>query len=99
VDLDRLCPRFYCDGLAEEYCLSDDTTENLVDHGGLARGAKLSIFDVLDDYSGGLGIYMAGNGMWEPAMEAGSKLHSNSWGSYEYCDYDTLNVLYDDFMY
>lgn len=52
LDLDRLCPRFDCDGLAEEYCLSDDTTETLVEHGGMARGAKLAIFDIMDNYGG-----------------------------------------------
>lgn len=32
-------------------------------------------------------------------MEAGSKLHSNSWGSFDYCDYSAEDVLFDDFMY
>lgn len=46
-----------------------------------------------------IGIDMAGNGMWEPAMEAGSKLSSNSWGIFAYCEYLVYDVLYDDFMY
>ncbi|CAN0135192.1 unnamed protein product [Ectocarpus fasciculatus] len=37
--------------------------------------------------------------MWEPAMEAGSKLSSNSWGISAYCEYFASDVLYDDFMY
>ncbi|CAN0281458.1 unnamed protein product, partial [Ectocarpus sp. 13 AM-2016] len=37
--------------------------------------------------------------MWEPAMEAGSKLSSNSWGVYAYCEYLSFDVLFDDFMY
>lgn len=98
VDLDRLCPRYECDEQDEEYCLGDDAGVTLAQHGGMARGAKLAIFDVLDDYTG-LGIYMAGNGMWEPAVEAGSKLHSNSWGSSASCLIQPQDVLYDDWMY
>lgn len=98
VDLDRLCPRYDCDGQDEELCLDDDASVNLADHGGIARGAQLSIFDILDDYTG-IGISMAGNGIWEPAMEAGSKLHSNSWGGSYYCEYMPSDVLYDGFAY
>lgn len=98
VDLDRLCPRYDCDGLEEEYCLGDDAGSTLAAHGGIARGAKLAIFDILDEYYG-IGIEMAGNGIWEPAMEAGSRLHSNSWGSSQYCEYLPSDVLRDKFMY
>lgn len=98
VDLDRLCPRYDCDGQAEVYCLDDDEGSTLAAHGGIARGAKLAIFDILDEYYG-IGVQMAGNGIWEPAMEAGSKLHSNSWGNSQYCEYLPSDVLYDNFMY
>lgn len=98
VDLDRLCPRYDCDGLEEEYCLGDDEGSTLAAHGGIARGAKLAIFDILDEYYG-IGVEMAGNGIWEPAMEAGSRLHSNSWGSSQYCEYLPSDVLRDNFMY
>lgn len=98
ADIDRMCPRYDCDNVNEDYCLSNDEGATLADHGGIARGAKLSIFDVLDNASG-IGIDLAANGMWEPAMEAGSKLHSNSWGSMTHCDLTPLDILFDDFMY
>lgn len=98
ANLDRLCPRYDCDGLDEAFCLSDDEDVTLAEHGGVARGAKLAIFDLLDDY-GGIGIELAGNGIWEPAMEAGSKLHSSSWGGLYECQYTPTDVVYDSFMY
>lgn len=98
VDLDRLCPRYDCDGLGEKYCLDDDEGSTLAAHGGIARGAKLAIFDILDEYYG-IGVEMAGSGIWEPAMEAGSKLHSNSWGNSHFCEYLPSDVLHDNFMY
>lgn len=99
-DLDRLCPRYGCDGFGEDsvYCLDDDEASTLADHGGVARGAKLAIFDVLDDYTG-VGVVMAGRGIWDPAIEAGAKIHSNSWGSSSFCEYDFFDVIADDFMY
>ncbi|CBJ33955.1 conserved unknown protein [Ectocarpus siliculosus] len=54
IDLDRLCPRLDCDDRPEEYCLGDDEAETLQQHGGVARGAQLAIFDILDDYTGGV---------------------------------------------
>lgn len=99
-DLDRLCPRYDCDGFEDDsvYCLDDDEAKTLADHGGVARGAKLAIFDVLDDYTG-IGVVMAGRGVWDPSIEAGAKIHSNSWGSSSFCVYDFLDVIADDFMY
>lgn len=98
VDLDRLCPRYDCDGVDETFCLGNDAGVTLAEHGGIARGAKLAIFDVLDHF-GAIGIELAGNGIWEPAMEAGSKLHSSSWGGLNECRYLPMDVLHDSFMY
>lgn len=98
ADLDRLCPRYDCDGQSDLFCLSNDESTTLTEHGGIARGAKLAIFDIVDAYTG-IGTEMTGNGVWEPAMEAGSKLHSNSWGSSQFCEYLPSDVLYDSFMY
>ena len=96
-DIDRICPMFECDDEAEQWCLSDDVAETLTEHGGMARGAKLAIFDT---FSGDLALVdYPGNGLWEPCLEAGCKLHSSSWGGDYMCSVDTLDVVYDDFMY
>lgn len=100
IDLDRLCPAYDCAGQTSEsdLCLGDDPSETLTENGGIARGAKLSIFDVLDD-DGGLGVILAGNGVWAPALEAGAKVHSNSYGADTQCTVIPRDVLLDDFMY
>ncbi|CAN0542709.1 unnamed protein product, partial [Laminaria digitata] len=96
-DLDRICPMHECDDVAEDWCLSDDVAETLTEHGGMARGAKLAIFD---GFSGedGLVAY-PGNGLWESCLDADCKIHSNSWGVDFECSLTSLDILYDDFMY
>lgn len=71
-DIDRLCPAFGCDDETYDYCLSDDTSQVLTDNGGMARGAKLAIFDV--GYELVILANFAGNGLWEPCVEAGCKV-------------------------
>ena len=96
-DLDRLCPSFGCGGYGEEVCLGDDVDKTLMEHGGIAQGAKLAIFDIFyADF--GLGSY-AGNGVWEACLEAGCKIHSNSYGGDNVCELGAADVGYDDFMY
>ncbi|CAN0200177.1 unnamed protein product [Ectocarpus sp. 6 AP-2014] len=78
-------------------CLSDDVSETLTNNGGVAQGAKLAIFDV---FYGNYGLVEhIGNGLWEPCVEAGCKLHSNSWGADEGCETTPMDLLYDAFMY
>lgn len=97
TDIDRICPMFGCDETFTEVCLGDDVSETLSDHGGMAQGAKLAIFDiyfgpyVLSDY--------AGNGLWKACMDAGCKLHSNSFGGDGRCTLTSMEVEYDNFMY
>lgn len=98
ADLDRLCPKFGCDGWGDDVCLSDDAATTLAEHGGMAPGAKISVFDVLTE-TVTFGTYMAGNGLWDPPMELGGKLHSNSWGGDLDCQVAILDVMYDQFMY
>lgn len=96
-DIDRICPMFECDDEAEQWCLSDDVGETLTEHGGMARGAKLSIFDT---FSGDLALVdFPGNGMWESCLEAGCKLHSNSWGGDLMCTVAPVDIEHDNFMY
>lgn len=98
VDLDRLCPVYNCtDSYDDEICLSGNVTETLKEHGGMAQGAKLAIFDMFYD-NFGLGS-LTGNGMWEVCAEAGCKVHSNSWGMDVLCNMGQLDVYYDDYMY
>ena len=97
VDLDRLCPSFDCGGYGEEVCLGDNVDKTLTEHGGIAQGAKLAIFDIFYDDLG-LGSY-AGNGVWEACLEAGCKIHSNSYGGDNVCEIGAADVEYDDFMY
>lgn len=99
-DIDRLCPRLDCDGLdvGSEICLDDDEVTNVVEHGGMARGAKLSVFDIFYGYTT-FGPSMMGNGIWAPAVEIDAKIHSNSWGAFLECQPDVMDIIYDDFMY
>lgn len=96
-DLDRICPAFGCDEMTEPWCLSDDVGQTLTDHGGMAQGAKLSIFDVF--YGIGGYSHLAGNGLWEPCAEAGCKIHSASLGGDTQCEADAITIVYDEFMY
>ncbi|CAN0532956.1 unnamed protein product, partial [Scytosiphon promiscuus] len=96
-DIDRICPAFGCDDATSDVCLGDDVSQILTDHGGMAQGAKLAIFDIFW-FSSGLGD-TAGNGLWEACMEAGCKLHSNSYGADSVCTLSPTEVVYDDFMY
>ena len=96
--IDRLCPMFDCYPADEEQqCLDDDVSETLSEHGGMAQGAKLSMFDIFKgDYSYG---DLAGNGLWEACLDAGCKIHSNSYGADKRCELSPLDIVYDDFMY
>ncbi|CAB1107200.1 unnamed protein product [Ectocarpus sp. CCAP 1310/34] len=95
-DLDRLCPMYGCDGSTDP-CLSDEVDETLTKNGGMAQGAKLSIFDVFFEVFGL--IEVLGNGVWEPCLEAGCKVHSLSLGGDTLCTPGESEILYDDFMY
>eukprot|EP00903_Cladosiphon_okamuranus_P015158 g14016.t1 len=95
-DLDRQCPMFGCDD-DSGLCLGDDVSATLAENGGMAQGAKLAIFDLVSEE-----VVLAenpGNGLWEPCLEAGCKIHSNSWGDPGSCVPIALNSLYDEFMY
>lgn len=96
-DIDRLCPMFDCGGQDEKLCLSDDVGTTLAEHGGMAQGAKLAIFDIFSGlYSYGS---FAGNGVWEACLEAGCKIHSNSYGGDFICETSSGDIAYDNFMY
>lgn len=97
IDIDRICPMFGCGDATTDACLGDDVSETLTDHGGMAQGAKLAIFDVFLKNSGL--SYYAGNGLWEACMDAGCKLHSNSYGGDGSCTPSSMEQAYDDFMY
>ncbi|CAN0288527.1 unnamed protein product [Scytosiphon promiscuus] len=100
-NFDLYCPMYDCDGttdLALSYCLSDDPVETLNEHSGVAPGAKISMFDY--SYTGSDGyVILAGNLVWESAMGAGAKLHSNSWGYTTLCQASELDLLFDVFMH
>ncbi|CAN0275507.1 unnamed protein product, partial [Ectocarpus fasciculatus] len=97
TDLDRLCPMYGCDSTTDTTCLSDNVPETLSNNGGMAQGAKLAIFDVFYD---GIGLSGSiGNGLWEPCLEAGCKLHSNSLGGDFECSVAPWDIANDQFMY
>ncbi|CAM9464026.1 unnamed protein product [Laminaria digitata] len=98
ADVDRICPMLGCDDETAQWCVSDDVGETLAENGGMARGAKLAFVDVFDVDDTALVDY-AGNGLWEPCLEAGCKVHSNSWGGAPECFVTSLDIVYDDFMY
>ena len=96
-DIDRICPMFGCDNTTEPWCLSDDVSQTLAENGGMARGAKLAIFDA---FAGRYGLTETpGNGLWEPCLEAGCKIHSMSVGADILCYVRPLDIEYDAFMY
>lgn len=97
VDIDRLCPMVDCDEETDQRCLTDNVGQTLADHGGMAQGAKLAFFDV---FAGNFSFRShAGNGLWEPCLVAGCKIHSVSIGASVECEVQKLDILYDDFMY
>ncbi|CAN0454006.1 unnamed protein product, partial [Scytosiphon promiscuus] len=49
--------------------------------------------------AGRSGTHFVGNGLWEPCLEAGCKIHSLSIGADSECSVGEKDVLYDDFMY
>lgn len=96
--IDRLCPMFDCEGAVEDsQCLSDDVAETVAEHGGMAQGAKLAVFDA---FSGDTGYGdLAGVGLFEASLNTGAKIHSNSWGFDNRCQLAALDLVYDDFMF
>ncbi|CAM9167076.1 unnamed protein product [Ectocarpus fasciculatus] len=100
-DLDVFCPMYTCDGnidIPSSECLSDDPVETLHQHGGVAPGAQISVFDA--SYTGTeIFASFAGNILWYSAMETGAKVHTNSWGSSTLCELTEDEYLYDTFMY
>ncbi|CAN0079431.1 unnamed protein product, partial [Hapterophycus canaliculatus] len=98
-DLDLFCPTYDCDGnTALSYCLSDEPVQTLHQNGGVAPGAKVSVFDnsyTDDDVYG----YLAGNLVWDSAKETGAKIHSNSWEAITFCQITELELMYDTYMY
>eukprot|EP00904_Undaria_pinnatifida_P000092 jgi/Undpi1/10083/HiC_scaffold_28.g12537.m1 len=103
ADVDRICPMLGCDDATATWCLNDDVEQTLTEHGGMAQGAKLAFFDVVALAGTQVVPLMGypGNGLWESCLEAGCKVHSNSWGEDDNpdCILDALDVGYDDFMY
>ena len=88
---------FGCSDSINDVCLGDDVSKILADHGGMAQGAKLAIFDIFLDIFGLADT--AGNGLWEACLDTGCKLHSNSYGSDGLCTLSPMEPEYDDFMY
>ena len=101
LNLETFCPAFSCDGLGDDHelCL-DDGLETLTANGGIAQGAKISVFDVISDDSLVVFAFQAENGLWDAVESTGCKVHSNSWGTTEStCETDVFTVAYDGYMY
>lgn len=97
-NIDVLCPMLGCDDETDQRCLSDDVGQTLAENGGMAQGAKIAFFDIFSA-GDGYGSY-PGNGLWESCLEAGCKVHSNSWGEEDPpCLVRAMDLEYDDFMY
>lgn len=100
-DLDTFCPKYNCDGnddMAFSSCLDNNTVTNLYENGGVAPGAKISVFDGV--YSKGDNLQpLAGNRVWIAANETGAKIHSSSWDFGTLCGHTYLENTYDRFMY
>ena len=100
VDIEVFCPAHDCDGFETDLCL-DDGLEMLTNNGGVAPGAKISVFDVVSDDSLSVWAFLAENGLWEAAEETGCKVHACSWGTTDlnYCEVDAFSVAFDTYMY
>lgn len=100
-DIDTYCPAYDCDGNGadSDFCLGDDVLETLVQNGGVARGAKIAMFDWGHGPEPGPSIYLAGNYVWNSTFGTGAMIHSNSWGYETYCELTESEFLYDTFMY
>lgn len=100
LDFDTWCPQHDCDGYGADFeiCLDEDIAARLTANGGIAQGAKLSIFDASSD---GYSIWpaLAGNDLWKLTEETGCMLHSNSWGGDSYCTVTSDCAIYDQYMY
>ncbi len=100
-NVQTFCPAFDCDGLGDGHLLCfDDAVETLTTNGGVAQGAKISVFDVISDDSLLVYASVAGNGLWDAVENTGCKVHSNSWGSTgSTCETDVFTTAYDGYMY
>lgn len=94
---DTLCPAYSCDDLGMS-CLEDDVSATLTENGGVAQGAKISVFDASLD-GNAVWASWALNGLWDSAIGTESYLHSNSWGGDEFCTVNSESVTYDGYMY
>ena len=94
---DTLCPQYDCDG-GGGACLSEDVSETLTANGGIARGAKIAVFDVSID-GNAVWASLAENGLWDATEGTGCMLHSNSWGGDLDCNIDTETTAFDQYMY
>ena len=94
---DTLCPQFNCDYFGDP-CLGEDVSATLKESGGVAQGAKISVFDVSVDGQN-VSAHLAMNGLWESTIGTGSFVHSNSWGSDNDCNVNSYTVAYDEYMY
>ena len=94
---DTLCPQFDCDNFGDP-CLGENVSATLTENGGVAQGAKISVFDASTD---GVHVWAPPvlNGLWESTNGTDSFLHSNSWGIDNDCNVDSLTVVYDEYMY
>ena len=100
-DLDLFCPAYECDGngVSYSYCLGDDPVETLHQHGGVAPGAQIAMFDASYTGLGEVYAVFAGNHVWESAVDTGAKIHSNSYGGETFCEVTEDEILHDTFMY
>lgn len=99
-DGETFCPTYDCDGYgaASDYCFQSDALETLAQNSGIARGARLAIFDY--SYTGDDSyVYLAGNFVWYSAFGTDAKIHSNAWGYVYTCEVTEFEILYDTFMY
>ena len=97
LDFEMLCPAFNCDNMGEP-CLTDNVGETLAENGGVAQGAKLSIFDVSANGLTGWAV-LALTGLWNSTIGTGCFIHSNSWGLDTNCSVNSESMAHDEYMF
>lgn len=102
-DTDTFCAAYECDGGGLGYpygdCPSDDAIETLTQHGGVAPGAKIAVFDWSYHANDFFVPEVTGNFLWNATHGTGARIHSNSWGFATMCQLTELEYLYDTYMY
>ncbi|KAG5180404.1 peptidase S8/S53 domain-containing protein [Tribonema minus] len=94
-----MCPAYGCGAADASTCGADAATVRN-QAGGNAPGAKLAVLDVAYGAADSLDVPDALADAFDAArVQAGARIHSNSWATSTPCSYDDLTLQADQYMY